>query len=228
MAVSCDVHTPMPLKRYRLPFVIVASQKFRLTRRIFNAMKTSPCQANQHPQPNGRGPLLAPVARHVAQHTTHDTHPSNKLGDSPLLLPSGIRRWNVRKRSKCCKLCWWLILAKQVVCKDPTVQTVTSWQLMNWGTAQAGNRASKTSRYLQWWENNPEQDAVSSALQNLHNSVCYCWHLFWAWEHTEVQVASIEHATRLINSSLHLPRLQQTHILLLRRWSNALTSCLAD
>ena len=53
------------------------------------------------------------------------------------------------------------------------MQTVTSWQLMNWGTAQAGNRASKTSRYLQWWENNPEQDAVSSALQNLHNSVCY-------------------------------------------------------
>ena len=93
MAVRGDVpHTPMQPRRYRLLLVAVASQKFRLTRRIFNAMKTSPCQANQHPQPNGRGPLLAPVARHIAQHTTHDTHPSNKLGDSPLLLPSGIRR----------------------------------------------------------------------------------------------------------------------------------------
>ena len=27
--------------------------------------------------------------------------------------------------------------------------------------------------YLQWRGNKPEQDAVASALQNLHNSVCY-------------------------------------------------------
>ena len=53
------------------------------------------------------------------------------------------------------------------------MQTVTSWQLMTWGLAQAGDRASKTRCYLQWRENKPEQDAVASALQNLHNSVCY-------------------------------------------------------
>ena len=44
---------------------------------------------------------------------------------------------------------------------------------MTWGLAQAGDRASKTRCYLQWRENKPEQDAVASALQNLHNSVCY-------------------------------------------------------
>ena len=53
------------------------------------------------------------------------------------------------------------------------MQTVTSWQLMTWGSAQAGDRASKTRRYLQWRGHKPEQDAVASALQNLHNSVCY-------------------------------------------------------
>ena len=36
--------------------------------------------------------------------------------------------------------------------------------------AQAGNRASKTGPYLQWWVNKSEQDAVTSALQNLHHS----------------------------------------------------------
>ena len=40
---------------------------------------------------------------------------------------------------------------------------------MTWGQAQAGNRASKTRPYLQWWVNNSEQDAATSALQNLHH-----------------------------------------------------------
>ena len=53
------------------------------------------------------------------------------------------------------------------------MQTVTSWQLMTWGSAQAGDRASKTRRYLQWRGHKPEQDAVASALQNLHNSACF-------------------------------------------------------
>ena len=44
---------------------------------------------------------------------------------------------------------------------------------MTWGLAQAGNRAGKTGRYLQWWENEPEQDAVTSVPQNLHDSICF-------------------------------------------------------
>jgi len=40
---------------------------------------------------------------------------------------------------------------------------------MTWALVQAGNRASKTRRYLQWWENKPEQDAVTSELQNSHD-----------------------------------------------------------
>jgi hypothetical protein len=38
---------------------------------------------------------------------------------------------------------------------------------MTWGLAQAGNRASKTKRYLQWWENKPEQNAVDFFLIEL-------------------------------------------------------------
>ena len=41
-------------------------------------------------------------------------------------------------------------------------------------TAQAGNRASKTGHYLQWWVNKSEQDAAISALQNLHHSAHFC------------------------------------------------------
>ena len=40
---------------------------------------------------------------------------------------------------------------------------------MTCGQAQAGNRASKTRPYLQWWVNSSEQDAATSALQNLHH-----------------------------------------------------------
>ena len=47
---------------------------------------------------------------------------------------------------------------------------VMAWQLKSWGSAQAGNRASKTGRYLQWWDSVAEQSAVASAEQNLHHS----------------------------------------------------------
>ena len=72
---------------------------------------------------------------------------------SPRLLADGLQ-WTLHKS---CKLCRELALIKQVVCKDPTVQTVTSWQQMPWVQVQAGNRASKTRRYLQWWDNQLEQ-----------------------------------------------------------------------
>ena len=38
---------------------------------------------------------------------------------------------------------------------------------MTWETAQAGNRASKTGRYLQWWESVAEQGVVSSVLPTI-------------------------------------------------------------
>ena len=44
---------------------------------------------------------------------------------------------------------------------------------MTWGLAQAGNRASKTGRYLQWWDSEPEQNVMTSELQNLHNSILF-------------------------------------------------------
>ena len=54
---------------------------------------------------------------------------------------------------------------------------------MIWETAQAGNRASKTGRCLQWWDSVAEQIAVASVQQKVHNyhllflasvSVCVC------------------------------------------------------
>ncbi len=44
---------------------------------------------------------------------------------------------------------------------------------MTRGSAQAGNRAGKTARYLQWQENRPEWLAVTSAVDNWHNSTFY-------------------------------------------------------
>ena len=48
-----------------------------------------------------------------------------------------------------------------------------AWQLMTWRLAQAGNRAGRTGRYLQWWESGPEWNAVTSALQNPHDTVSF-------------------------------------------------------
>ena len=42
---------------------------------------------------------------------------------------------------------------------------------MTWGPAQAGNRASKTGRYLQWWDNEPEYNAVISAGCKVHHYI---------------------------------------------------------
>ena len=41
--------------------------------------------------------------------------------------------------------------------------------------AQAGNRASRTEHYLQWWENNPEWNAETSAMDKRHNSSFFCF-----------------------------------------------------
>jgi len=35
--------------------------------------------------------------------------------------------------------------------------------------AQAGNRASKTGRYLQWWDTEPECNAKASVKCKLHH-----------------------------------------------------------
>ena len=55
-----------------------------------------------------------------------------------------------------CKSCGWPTFTKQIVCKAYMVETVKSWQLMTRELAQAGNRAGKTERYLQWLESKPE------------------------------------------------------------------------
>ena len=47
------------------------------------------------------------------------------------------------------------------------MKTVTSWQLKARGSAQAGNRASKTRRYLQWWDSDLECIAVTSVECNI-------------------------------------------------------------
>ena len=45
-----------------------------------------------------------------------------------------------------------------------------AWQVMTREPAQAGNRASRTEHYLQWWENSPEWEAEVSAVEKRHNS----------------------------------------------------------
>ena len=45
---------------------------------------------------------------------------------------------------------------------------------MTLASTQAGNRASKTWRYLQWQDSVPEQNAVASVQQNLrHSTFCF-------------------------------------------------------
>ena len=48
--------------------------------------------------------------------------------------------------------------------------TQLPWQLMTRAPAQAGNRASRTEHYLQWWENCPEWNTETSAADKRHNS----------------------------------------------------------
>ena len=54
---------------------------------------------------------------------------------------------------------------------------------MTWGLAQAGNRAGRTGRYLQWWDRGPEWDAVTSALQNPHDTASFfeCLRILKLW-----------------------------------------------
>ena len=47
---------------------------------------------------------------------------------------------------------------------------VASWWLMSWGTAQAGDRASQTGHYGQWWDGDVEQLVDTSGRYNLHHS----------------------------------------------------------
>ena len=40
-----------------------------------------------------------------------------------------------------------------------------AWQVMTREPAQAGNRASRTEHYLQWWESSPEWNTETSAAE---------------------------------------------------------------
>ena len=46
---------------------------------------------------------------------------------------------------------------------------MSSWQLKTEAQAQAGNRASKTRCYLQWWDSRVECQTVTSGGCKLHN-----------------------------------------------------------
>ena len=61
----------------------------------------------------------------------------------------------------------------QVVCKVAVMQIAAIWQLTTWGTAEAGNRASKTGRYLEWWDNGPECLAMTSGECKVHHNTLY-------------------------------------------------------
>ena len=52
---------------------------------------------------------------------------------------------------------------------------------MTWGSAQAGNRAGKTMRCLQWQESGPECLAVTAVVDKWSNSTCVllCVHITW-------------------------------------------------
>ena len=67
--------------------------------------------------------------------------------------------------------CGWLTLTKLVACKGDLVQTGTFWQLRFWVQAQAGNRAGKTKRQLQWWENSVEWACSDRCCGNKYNKI---------------------------------------------------------
>ena len=53
------------------------------------------------------------------------------------------------------------------------MQIAAIWQLTTWGTAEAGNRASKTGRYLEWWDNGPECLAMTSGECKVHHNTLF-------------------------------------------------------
>jgi len=69
-----------------------------------------------------------------------------------------------------CTLRGWVALTKRVVCKGILAEVGMAWQVMTREPAQAGDRASRTEHYLQWWENSPEWEAEASAAEKQHNS----------------------------------------------------------
>ena len=44
---------------------------------------------------------------------------------------------------------------------------------MTWESAQAGNRASKTRRDLQWWDTEPELHAVTSDVHKMRDPIFF-------------------------------------------------------
>ena len=47
-----------------------------------------------------------------------------------------------------CSACRWAAPSKRIACKDCSVQSQSSWQIMIQTLAQAGNRACKSEHYL--------------------------------------------------------------------------------
>ena len=68
-----------------------------------------------------------------------------------------------------CRLHGWIAPSKQIVCKGFVAQAAKSWHVKTGALTQAGNRASKSWRYLQCWDNNSEQRCRSLCMRE------------WAW-----------------------------------------------
>ena len=77
----------------------------------------------------------------------------------------------VQWRSLCAaSMCGCISPTKPMVHKDLTSEGAASWWLMSWGMAQAGDRASQTGLYGQWWDRDAEHLADTSDRHNLHHS----------------------------------------------------------
>ena len=87
---------------------------------------------------------------------------------------------------------------------------------MTWGLAQAGNRAGRTGRYLQWWESEPEWNAVTSALQNPYDAASFL-HLAWVGRQQMVGPLSLVAARNSFRQKRRLgysKRKQQNNIIM--------------
>ena len=73
---------------------------------------------------------------------------------------------------------------------------------MTRGPAQAGNRASKTGRYLQWWDTGPECTAVTPGVCKVYN-----YHLFGKLSEMLLCVTIYGASVRLLRTEM--PKEQQ-------------------
>ena len=79
----------------------------------------------------------------------------------------GEASWNPARAALCAD---GASLPSKIVRKGILSKEGISWRLMTRALAQAGNRAGRTGRILQWWENATERSADASAVRKCYNS----------------------------------------------------------